>query len=185
MRSEKEIDMYISKSTSNNHIKEKLIKELKQKNYINDVEFTKRFTNDKINLSKDGLGKIKKDLINLGVEDSIIDSYLNTIDKNDIKERLIKLLDKYIRIHNKYSKYELENKALYYFINLGYEKELISELINNLDIETDPNIIKKEYNKLEIKYKKKYSKEELEKQVMLRLFQKGFTYEEIKKIKKQ
>ncbi len=182
MRSEYEIETYIYKYTKDNSIKEKIIKKLKDKKYINDIEFVKRFINDKLNLSKDGPLKMKRDLLNLNIDDVLVDNGINNIEC-DLEDRLEPLIEKYMRIHNKYSIYELKRKTLYYFINLGYDRELINTLIQNNDIEVDSNVIQKEYDKLYRKYKDKYKKD-LDYNIKMRLYQKGYTNDEIEKIRK-
>ncbi len=181
MRSEFEIDKYISKYTKDNNIKYKIINVLKDKKYINDCEFVKRFINDKLNLSKDGPLKIKRDLLNLNIDNTLIDNNINNID--NIEDRLKPLILKYMKIHNKYSIYELKRRTLSYFINLGYDKELINSLIQDNDIEVDSNVIQKEYDKLYRKYKDKYKKD-LDYNIKMRLYQKGYTNDEIEKIRK-
>ncbi len=183
MRSQNEIEKYIIKYTNDSNIKNNIINKLVSNNYINDDEYVKRYINDKINLSKDGPLKIKRDLLNLNIDLNIIDKYISNIDLKQIEERLSNLINKYIKTHNKYSLYELKRKTISYFINLGYDKDLILSIIDNIKVEVDNRNIQKEYDKLYKKYKDKY-KDNFEYQIKMRLYQKGYSNEEIEKIRK-
>jgi regulatory protein len=183
MRSQNEIEKYIIKYTNDSNIKNNIINKLVSNNYINDDEYVKRYINDKINLSKDGPLKIKRDLLNLNIDLNIIDKYISNIDLKQIEERLGNLVNKYIKTHNKYSLYELKRKTISYFINLGYDKDLILSIIDNIKVEVNNKNIQKEYDKLYKKYKDKY-KDNFEYQIKMRLYQKGYSNEEIEKIRK-
>lgn len=180
MRSRYEIENYLNKYTKDNNINDNIINKLISKNYINDKEYVKRYINDKINLSKEGPFKIKRDLLNLNIEPNIIEEHINNIDLSLIVERLNNLINKYIKLHNKSSIYELKRKTLNYFINLGYDKELIVSILDNTNIEIEDKNIQKDYNKL---YKKFKDRKNSEYQVKMRLFQKGYSKEEIDNIK--
>jgi regulatory protein len=91
-------------------------------------------------------------------------------------------VEKYIRINNKYSSSQLKSKVLNYFINLGFNKEMILEIYDTFDIRQDNKIIEKEYERLHTKYSKKYSGYKLNTYIKSRLYQKGFSYEEIDKL---
>lgn len=138
--------------------------------------------NDKLYLSNDGLDKIKDMLSYYDMDNKIIDEVISGIDKNVIEEKLNKLMEKYIRINNKYSSSQLKSKVLNYFINLGFNKEMILEIYDTFDIRQDNKIIEKEYERLHTKYSKKYSGYKLNTYIKSRLYQKGFSYEEIDKL---
>ena len=174
LRSEKEIKNYLEKKTNDIHLIEYIIVELKQKNYINDLLFTKAYLSDKLTLTNSGVNKIKSELYNLGIEEEIINDVLeNNNIKNDPK-KLENMIKKKIKLNNKYSNNYLKQKILNDMINLGYDRE---EIINILDqnIKDDKDIYEKEYKKLYEKLKKKYQGTELEYQINQRLYRKGFT----------
>ena len=70
--------------------KEKLIKKLKEINLINDVNFTRAYIADKVNLSNVGLDKIRSELLNHNIPNDLIDSELAKIDNSLIEEKLKK-----------------------------------------------------------------------------------------------
>ncbi len=181
LRSKKEIKEYMNKKQINNQ--EKIIQELKKSNLINDELYAKAFIHDKISFSNDGINKIKGELLRQEIDENIIENELEKIDKEQEKQKLEKLIMKKVKANTKYSDKIMKQKLTNYFINLGYKKEDINEI---LDKATNNNneIIKKEYNKLINKYKSKYEEEKLKYIVKQKLYQKGFNIEEINEIVK-
>lgn len=178
LRSEKEIKEIMNKKQIENQ--EKLIKSLKNANLINDQLYTRAYIHDKISFSNDGINKIKKDLLNQEIEEKIIDNELEKINQEEQKQKLEKLITKKLNSNTKYSNKMIKQKLTNYFINLGYDKEDISNLLDNK--KTNNEIIKKEYNKLMNKYKTKYDEEKLKYIIKQKLYQKGFNIEEINEI---
>jgi regulatory protein len=170
MRSKKELKELLMNKYSDEDNINKIVEELSKEGYINDTLFSKSYVNDKLYLSNDGLDKIKDFLSYYDIDEKIIDEVISSIDQNIIKDKLYKLVEKYIRINNKYSNYQLKNKALNYFINLGYSKEMIIDIFDTFDIKQDNNVIKKEYDKLYNKYSKKYSGYKLDTYIKSRLY---------------
>ena len=67
----------------------------------------------------------------------------------------------------------LKQKILNDFINKGYYKEDILEILNKKDLSNN-EMYDKEYNKLYKKYSKKYPEDQLEYIIKQKLYQKGF-----------
>ena len=180
IRSEKEIIDFLDK---NNILdKNKIINKLKSINLINDLNFAKAYISDRINLSNDGIYKIKNDLLKHNIDLGIIDNELSKIDDEIINKKIEKLINKKIK-NSKYTGFKLKYKVVNELINLGYDKSKISEIYDNLDIKNDDLIIK-EYNKLYNQLSKKYQGKELEYKINVKLYNKGFTKEEIDCIQK-
>ena len=133
-----------------------------------------------INLSNDGPYKIKKELLEHNISEEIIDEHIFKIDSNFLEEKLSKLIIKKIA-NTKYSGYVLKQKIVNDFGNLGYSKEMISEIFDNLEV-NKTSLLKKEYDKLYKKLSLKYSGKELENKIKTKLYQKGFTMDEINNI---
>ena len=176
LRSEKEIKEIMNKKEIKNQ--EELINKLKSSNLINDELYAKAYIHDRISFSNDGINKIKKELVNQEIDEDIIENELNKIDRKDQKEKLEKLIIKKLNTNTKYSDKIMKQKITNYFINLGYDKEEINEILNREQIDNN-EIIKKEYNKLINKYKTKYEEEKLKYIIKQKLYQKGFNIEEI------
>ena len=179
IRSEKEINEFLDKY---NVDKNKIIDKLKSINLINDKMFAKAYISDRINLSNDGIDKIKNELLKHNIDINLIMDEISKIDNDLIDQKIEKLIIKKTKNSN-YSGYKLKYKVVNDLINLGYDKSTIVEIYDNLNIKNDDVIIK-EYNKLYNKLSKKYQDKELEYKINMKLFNKGFTKEEIDNIQK-
>ena len=173
MRSTKEIRAYLTKLSVDSDIIEEVIKKLKNQGYLNDKLYCISFVNDKINLSNDGPLKIKRLLKENGMEEFDIDEALSTFDRNIEKEKIAKLIDKYLKSNTKGLNI-LKQKILYNLTNLGYDRSLVLSELANVKID-DSDLYKKEYQKIRDKLSKKYSGSELEYRIKQKLYQKGFS----------
>jgi regulatory protein len=179
-----EIEKYLAKKDFNQEIIKETINKLENNKAIDEKLYVKSYCNDKINFSNIGPNKIATKLSLLGIKKEEIYDYLETIDKNIWLNKINKLIDKKIKSNKNYSVSLLKNKILNSLINDGYDKNMIIDVLNNKNIEVNTNIILKEYNKQKNKLVKKYDGEALEFQIKLKLKSKGFSNEEIDKIKK-
>lgn len=180
MRSKKEISAYLKRKDYSSEEIEEVIKRLEDNNLINEEDYIRAYIIDKYNLTSDGPYKIKRDLINIGMNSTLIDKYISTITKEEIYNKLDRLIDKKIISLKKYSGDILKIKLISYFINLGYDKNDIEYIIFNKNIDNNEQGIK-EYEKLYNKYSKKYEGYELEGIIKQKLYQKGFDYDKIKR----
>ncbi|MBR2603598.1 MAG: RecX family transcriptional regulator [Bacilli bacterium] len=178
MRSKKEIKTYLSKIYEDN-IVNKIIDKLLKNGLINDSNYVIAYYQDKINLSNDGPNKIKDNLLKLGINEDIINKNI-TVDNTVIFDKLNHLIDKKIKITKGYSGNVLKQRLLSYFINLGYDKDMIIEILNSKNLVNIEDGIK-EYNKLLNKYKNKYDDYKLEAFIRSKLYSKGFDLDEIKR----
>lgn len=179
IRSEKEINEFLNKYDVD---KDKIINKLKSINLINDKLFAKAYISDKINLSNEGIDKIKNDLLKHNIDLNIILEELSKVDDELIDKKIIKLINKKVK-NSKYTGYKLKYKIVNELINLGYDKYKIIEIYDSLGIKSD-NSINKEYDKLYKQLNKKYSGKELEYKINTKLYNKGYTKEEIDSIQK-
>ena len=181
LRSEFEIREYIKKNEIDKSTEENIINKLKETKLIDDKTYVYAYIHDKIKFSNDGPYKIKKELLKQKIEENIIEDELNKLDKEEIYEKLKKQILKKLNSNNKYSNNMIRQKLLNNFINQGYDKEMINQIIEDNQKE-DNNIIKKEYEKLYNKYKNKYNEYELNRVIKQKLYQKGFSIDEINSI---
>ncbi len=180
MRTEKEVIKYLTDKYNYKDVENLLIR-LKKEGLIDDSKYVKSFINDKINLSNDGPYKIKRDLIQKRIIEDLIEI---DIDNNILLDKLRRIMPRYINLYKKNSKNMIKNKTVNYFLNLGYDKEIIEEVFDSLDVKGDNTKIKKDYEKLIKKYKAKYSGYKLESTIKQKLFQKGYSIDEINEIEK-
>lgn len=172
LRTKKEIEDYLERKGFDNKYIGYAIDKLNKMNLLNDKLYVTAFVNDKINLTLDGPYKIRQDLLNLDIDESIINNYLNTIDNKVWEDKIDKLINK--------KSSSMNNKSYYMFINKlkndlylkGYSKELIESKIVNIKYKSDS--INKETTKAIRKYKNDKNK------IVSYLMRKGYSYEEIK-----
>lgn len=179
MRSKDEVISYLKKKGYEMTDIDNTIIKLEKLNLLNDSLYVKSFIIDKINLSNDGPNKIKNCLLNKNIKEDIIDKYMNEIDNSIIFNKLDKLIDKKIKVTKNISGNPLKYKLLTYFINQGYDKEMIEEILNKKNLKNDNGY--KEYVKLYNKYSRKYGGYELENIIRQKLYLKGYDLSEIKK----
>lgn len=173
VRCEKEIVEYLKKKEIHDNLIKETINKLKKNGFLNEKEYIRSFSNDKFNLSNYGPNKIKKELKSLGLNTELIEELVN-FTKEEILEKLEKLIDKKIKQNKNYSGNVLRNRLTTYFYNLGFNKSDIDAVLNNKDL-TNEDQYQKEYNKLLKKYERKYSGYELEQIIKQKLYLKGFT----------
>ena len=179
IRSEKEINEYLDKQLIDKKDKEKIIKKLKNNKMLNDDNFYISYISDRIRLSCDGPDKIKNELIKHNIDENKINNELSKYEE-DIYNKLEKLINKKIKL-NKKSEYIMKQKLTNYFINLGYKKYMIDEILSNIKIDNS-NSIKIEYEKQYKKLSKKYNGEELKYKIKNNLYKLGYKIDEINEI---
>ena len=178
MRSKKEIKAYLSKYYEDDIINE-ILDKLVQNGLINDSKYVYAYYLDKINLSNDGPNKIKDNLLKLGINEEVINNNI-TVDNKLIYDKLNHLIDKKIKTSKGYSGNILKQRLISYFINQGYDIDMINEIINTKNLTNIEEGIK-EYNKLLNKYKNKYDDYKLDVFIRTKLYAKGFDLDEIKR----
>ena len=136
--------------------------------------YIKSYINDEINLKIIGPNKIIYDLKKLGFEEIDILNCFNTIDNYVWLDKINKYISKKITTNHKLSALFLKQKIVEDLVAKGFNKDDISEVINNYDFYDNVDIYEKEYNKLKIKLSKKYSGEELGYRIKMGLMKKGF-----------
>lgn len=177
LRSEYEIRKELQKSELANKEIDKIIEDLKKINLLNDKAYAKAYTNDKINLSLDGPHKIRKNLQNNKISDDYIEEAISNINVEILYNHIDKIINKKINSNTKYTTYMLKQKIVNYLINLGYDKAMIIERLNNFKI--DSINLDKEMDKIFNKLRNKYSSDELIFKLKNKLYTKGYTKEEI------
>jgi len=174
MRSKKEIIKYLESKELDKETISEIIKILKKNGYINDEAYAEVYINDRILLSNDGPNKIKKYLLETGVDKNIIEEKIKLFKRNDELEKIEKIVNKMKNANRNKSAYILKNKILDYLNNLGYDKSTVLEVLDNYKFENSDDIVKKEYEKAYKKLSKKYSGKELEYKLKQKMYSLGF-----------
>lgn len=178
MRTSKEIKDYLNKKNFNTKLIDEVLDRLNKEGYLNEEKYIDAFVNDKVNLTNWGPYKIKKSLLDLELDETLINNKLNTINENIWNGKIEKIINKKLNSLKNKSTYMVKNKLKIDLYNLGYDNNLIEENLNNLNLNNNENI-KKEYSKAYNKYSKKYMDQELYQKVKSYLYRKGYKIEEI------
>ncbi len=176
LRTEKEIRDYLEKKGFDLFLIDETINKLRRDNLINEKLYSEAFINDKINLTTWGPFKIKRTLLDLGISEEVIDNYLYKIDTNIFRDKLVKIVGKKMTSMKNKSLYIIKNKLNNDLFDLGYDKDMINEVLSRLE-KDDSESMKKEASKAYDKYSKKYSGKELEMKIKNHLYKKGYKVE--------
>lgn len=172
MRSEVEVREYLRKKSFSVFEADYAVTRLRNDGYINEVLYVQAFINDALNLSLDGPKKISENLKRLGMNESLINEYLNKVDRKEWLNRIERVLQKKAKI-NKSSEKMFKNKITADLLNLGYFYEDIKNRVDDFHIDVSGAFLKeadKIYSKLAIKY----SGTELVLRFKQKLFTKGY-----------
>lgn len=177
-RSRKELfDLLIKKDFPSDLVSDSLDK-LEKQGYINDLSFAKSYMNNQVLTTNRGPNRISNDLLGKGVSVEIIEEVILEYDINLQREKIIKLVDKYLKSNRSRSGNVLKMKIINDLLKLGYDRSTILGVVDNMSFEMGDNFIKAEYEKLYRKYSRKYSGKELEYKIRQKLYQKGIVYED-------
>lgn len=179
IRCESEIRKYLKSKEIGAKLSDKIIIKLRKNNLLNDRDYIKSYISDKVRLNNLGLNKIKSELYKLQLDKDIVDEEISKYSNEDIIDILEKLIDKKIKSNRSYGGNLLKQKIITDFINKGYNKEDIINILNKKDLNSD-ELYNKEYSKLYNKYKTKYNGSELEYFIKQKLYSKGFVNDTIR-----
>ncbi len=177
LRSEFEIRNYLKKEDIASSDSIKIIENLKKIGLIDDYQFAKAYTNDKMNLSLDGPYKIARYLESNKIDSKIICEMVESYPEDLIDSHIKKIILKKIKTNKKYTGYILKQKIITYLINLGYRKEDINKHLDLLEFDND--VMENEMEKLYKKLSLKYSSDEFYIKFKTKLYSKGFSNEQI------
>lgn len=165
-----------------NDVSDKVIEKLDELSLLDEKKYIEAFINDQINLGNKGPFYIKKELEKLNINSYYIDEFLNNI-KDDIWiEKVRKIVDKKINTNRKLPKERLLLKIKNDLIMLGYSKNIIDKVLNEVVIEDGNEVIEMTFDKEYKRLSKKYKDKELEKKVKYNLYKKGFNLAKIEEL---
>lgn len=178
MRSKKEIFKYLEKDFDLGIIK-KTVNKLEKEGYLNEDIYIKAYINDQVNLTLNGPYKIKKDLLRLDLSEDKIDKEINSITKDIWVNKINKIISKKIKSNHNYPEKKLKEKLNYDLCNLGYSKDIITDLLEKTEILPNQDLVFKEGRKIYQKLSLKYQEEKLKYYFQSKMYAKGFSKEEI------
>jgi regulatory protein len=152
------------------HDIDRVIKYLVQQEILNDELFKESYINLKITQGY-GPRYIQQKLSEKGIKSRV------DIEPSILEARLLKYFNALYKAEE--TKSYAHTKFLNKMINKGYEKEMIEALLATQDVSYTNEQLKREYQKMYDKLKKKYHDYELIAQLKMRLFHKGYSHSEI------
>ena len=179
MRTKKEIETYLEKQAFDKIIIQNVLSKLINQKYLDDEKYIDAYLHDCLKFQKYGPKKISEKLTKLGLPSDMIYQKISSIDVQLWQEKCQELVKKKALIKHKESKKVWEQKIIKYFLNEGYELVWIKNALENVTIESDPLLIKKEYEKIYKKYSRKYENDQLQYKIYNYMRAKGYTNEEI------
>lgn len=158
-----------------------IIKDLIKKDLLNDERY---ILSKSSYLSNNGYSY--KMIINKLKDDGVNFDLINKLVKEDKNEESIKLnnkANKYLKTIKGKSVLNKKQLIMQKLINDGFNIELSKKIVETLNFNEDKNLEKenliKEYNKVCLKYKKKYQDYELKNKIINSLMLKGYRYDDI------
>lgn len=185
LRTKKEIKVQLEKKEYSKEIIKQTIEKLEQEGYLKEDTYIRSFINDNYRFSNDGPLKIKKKLSEKGFSEEKINNVLCEFPKEIWTPKLKRNFQKKADSHHNDGVEKWKWKCIQYFVQIGYPKEWVIESASLIEWKNDINILKKEYEKMKRKWSRKYSGSELEFQIKIKLYEKGFQSEEINEIIKK
>jgi regulatory protein len=192
-KTEKEIFDKLVKKGYEEKTAARVIAFLKSYNFLNDEEFARMYINDKI--KSQGKNKIKYALLRKGIDDAIIEEKLKASGTEVEVKTAQKLAEKRYKLllNQEKDRRKISGKLWEYLIRNGFNKDIIEDIIQKLDIpetieqETEENI--SDFEELRELAEKRYSvlikseqdRRKLYKKLADYLMRRGFKWEDIKK----
>ena len=163
----------LSKGYTDNEI-EFVTKKLESQGYLNDSNYASSYVNNKVLTTSWGKGKIKRQLLPKRVDEQDCDKALESYSKDIELEKLVKRINKKIRSNHDKSNKVLKMRLESDLVSEGFSKELINKALNEADFSDDSEIAKRTYERLLIKFGRKYEGSKLEYKVKQKMTSLGF-----------
>jgi len=148
--------------------------QLEKQGYLNDMAYANSYVNLKIMTTCYGPGKIRRELEQKGIAQSVIEKVMLQYTRQIQREKIDKIVNKQIRANHNKSNALLKRKIGNDLVMQGFYREDINSAIDNSNFSDDKLIMQKEYEKIKNRLSKKYSGQELEYKIREKMAQKGF-----------
>ena len=129
-RSLYEVKLKLTEWRAQEHVAEKIIKILREENYINEEQFAKSFAVGKFRQKQWGKNKIIFELKKKQIPDLIIQIGLQEIDETEYLDCLKNLLKKKLKEIKEENPRKKNYKAATFAINRGFRSGLVWDVIN-------------------------------------------------------
>jgi regulatory protein len=114
---------------------ENIVSDLIENNFLNEERFSLSYTLGKFRIKGWGKVKIRQGLKLKRVPDKLIQKSLQKIDPDDYMRKLEQLLDKKLTAIRENDPFKRRYKLIQYAASRGFEKDLISEILKDKELE--------------------------------------------------
>ena len=115
-----------------------VIKELKERNFINNERFATAYAKDKFQFNGWGKRKIAMMLSFKNIDDDTISNAINNIEQDPYKEKCLALLKSKAKSIKAENLSELKNKLLRFSIGRGFDYETSLKCISEITLQANP-----------------------------------------------
>ncbi len=147
---------------------------LETQGYLNDSIYAKSYVHNKIMTTSHGPNRIRKDLDEKGVNEAEREEALTEYTDQIQKEKVEKIITKKIQSNRNKSNSALKRKIQSDLLMEGFQREIITEVIEKINFAEDRDIAKKEYEKIYKNLSRKYQGKDLEFRVKQKMRMLGF-----------
>lgn len=112
---------------------ENIIVKLIEDNFLNEERFATAFARGKFTIKKWGRIKIKQELKQKRVGDYCLKKAMQQIDETEYMATLKKLIDSKRKLIKEKNPIKLNYKLMNYVLSKGYEKDLVFDILNNME----------------------------------------------------
>ena len=175
-----ELKTYLSEKGCPNHILKEVMKFFLDRKYVNDIDYVKTYI--ELKKHQEGPKLISSKLEQKGVSKEIIDSYIYQVNQSEI---LTDLIPKKLNSFKHKTKKQALQSTKIHFMTKGFDREVIEPILfskSHLYHGDDKALLSRTFDKLYVKYKDKKQGYELKNILKQKLYQKGFSFEDIENI---
>jgi len=115
---------------------QRIIKTLKDENYINHERYTSCFVRDKLTFNKWGKVKIRYALLQKNISEKEIEIALNEIDEQEYEQILKEELLKKLKSLKETDEYIVKSKLLQYALSKGFENGKVFDMVSEIQKST-------------------------------------------------
>lgn len=132
MRSEKETRDYLKRKKTDIVLVENLVNRLKDRGLINDFEFAKLWISARRSSKKQGIFRIKSELLQKGISKDIVDEAVSS--KTDCNEDIIsrQAIEKKLKTWQKLPDVEFKRKAYGFLLRKGFAYAVVQRTVDYL-----------------------------------------------------
>lgn len=112
---------------------ENIIVKLIEDNFLNEERFATAFARGKFTIKKWGRIKIKQELKQKRVGDYCLKKAMQQIDETEYMATLKNLIDSKRKLIKEKNPIKLNYKLMNYVLSKGYEKDLVFDILNNME----------------------------------------------------